>query len=92
MQRSSWQAQRSALIDAAMGRRKADTLVQGGKWLSVQGGNIIENIDIAIVEGRIAYIGPDAHFSIGRETKLIPTDGKFMVPELENPITMRINN
>ena len=47
------------LVDVAMGRSPADLVVRGGRWVSVQSGEIIPETDIAVIQGRIAYIGPD---------------------------------
>jgi adenine deaminase len=82
MPRSSWQAQRAGLIDVAMGRRPADTVVQRGQWVAVQSGEIISNTDIAILDGRIAYIGASADFAIGPQTEIIAAQGRFMAPGL----------
>ncbi|MCQ3936082.1 MAG: adenine deaminase [Chloroflexi bacterium] len=72
----------AALVDVAMGRAPADLVVRGGKWVSVQSGEIVPNIDIAVVQGRIAYVGRDAGHTIGRKTKVIEAKGRFLVPGL----------
>lgn len=79
---SSWQKQRDALINVAMGREMADTVVQGGKWVSVQTGEILPNTDIVIKGELIAYVGEDASHTIGPNTKLIEANGRFLVPGL----------
>jgi len=70
------------LVEVAMGRAKADLVIQGGRWVSVQSGEIIPNTDIAIVSGRIAFVGRDASHTIGKKTKVIDAKGKFLVPGL----------
>lgn len=72
----------TALIDVAMGRAPADLVVRGGKWVSVQSGEIIPNTDVAIVHGRIAFVGRDASHTIGKKTKVIEADGRYLVPGL----------
>lgn len=72
----------AALIDVAMGRAHADLVIQNGKWVSVQSGEIIPNIDIAVVHGRIAFVGRDASHTIGRKTKVMDAKGKYLVPGL----------
>jgi adenine deaminase len=79
---SSWQKQRDALINVAMGREMADTVVQGGKWVSVQTGEILPNTDIVVKGELIAYVGEDASHTIGPNTKLIEANGRFLVPGL----------
>lgn len=71
-----------SLIDVAMGREHADLVIRNGKWVSVQSGEIIPNIDIAIVNGRIAFVGRDASHTIGKKTKVIDANGRYLVPGL----------
>lgn len=72
----------TALVDVAMGRAHADLVIKGGKWVSVQSGEIVPNIDIAIVQGHIAYVGRDASHTIGKKTKVIEAKGRYLVPGL----------
>jgi adenine deaminase len=71
-----------ALVDVAMGRKPADIVIRGGKWISVQSGEIIPDTDVAIVQGHIAFVGRDAGHTIGRKTKLIESWGRYLVPGL----------
>ena len=48
------------LVDVAAGRKPADLVIRDGRWVNVHSGEIIANTDIAIIEGRFAYCGPDA--------------------------------
>ncbi len=61
-----WAETAPLLIDTAMGRRKADMVIRGGKWVNVHSGEIIAGTDVAITAGRFAYVGPDASHTIGR--------------------------
>ena len=70
------------LVDVAMGRRPADLVIRGGKWVSVQSGEIIPHTDIAIADGHIAYVGSDASHAIAKTTKVIDANGRFLVPGL----------
>lgn len=70
------------LVDTAAGRRKADLVIRGCRWVSVQSGEIVDGTDIAISHGHIAFVGPDASHTIGRKTRVIDADGKFAVPGL----------
>ena len=71
-----------SLVDVAMGRAHADLVIRGGKWVSVQSGEIIPNTDIAIVNGHIAYVGSDAGHTVGKKTKVIEAKGRYLVPGL----------
>ena len=72
----------TALVDVAMGRAHADLVVKNGRWVSVQSGEIIPNIDIAVVQGHIAFVGHDAGHTIGKKTRVIDAKGKYLVPGL----------
>lgn len=73
---------RRVLTDCAMGRVPADLVLRNGRLVSVQTREILEHMDVAIVDGRIAYVGEDAAYTIGRETRVIDVQGKFLVPGL----------
>lgn len=70
------------LVDVAMGRRPADLVIRGGQWVSVQSGEIIPHSDIAVKDGRIAYVGQDASHTIGENTQIIEAGGRYLVPGL----------
>lgn len=70
------------LVAVATGRRPADLVVRNGRWVNVHSGEVIESTDVAIVEGRIAYCGPDARSMIGPRTQVIEAGGRFLVPGL----------
>ncbi|MFZ5912583.1 MAG: adenine deaminase [Chloroflexota bacterium] len=71
-----------ALIDVAMGRKPADMVIRKGKWVSVQSGEILADTDIAVVDGRFAFVGEDASHCIGSETQVIEAGGRYLVPGL----------
>ncbi len=71
-----------ALVDVAMGRVPADLVIRKGQWVSVQSGEIIPNTDIAIKDGHIAFVGPDAQHTIGKGTQVIDAKGRYLVPGL----------
>jgi len=70
------------LIDVAMGRQKADLVVRKGTWACVQSGEFIPDTDVAVKDGRIAYVGPDASHTIGQDSRVIEANGKYLVPGL----------
>ena len=71
-----------ALVDVAMGRAPADLVIRNGRWVCVQSGEIIPNTDIAIKDSHIAYVGENAGHTIGKKTKVIDAQGKYLVPGL----------
>jgi adenine deaminase len=80
--RQPWHAVATNLVDVAMGRQHADLVIQNGRWVNVHSGEIIPQTDIAVKDGRIAYVGPDASHTIGENTKLIAGNGRYLIPGL----------
>jgi len=70
------------LVDVAMGRAAADMVIRNGRWVNVQSGEMLPNTDVAISEGRIAYVGGDAAHTIGANTRLIDAMDRYLVPGL----------
>ncbi len=70
------------LVHVAMGRAPADLVIKNGKWVCVQTGEIIPHTDIAIVDGHIAYVGENAAHTIGPRTRIIESEGRYLVPGL----------
>src|SRR5512140_1490427 len=70
------------LIDVAMGRQPADIVVLKGTWVCVQSGEFVPDTDVSIKDGRIAYVGPDATYTLSKDTKVLDARGKYLVPGL----------
>ena len=70
------------LVDCAMGRLPADLGIRNGRWVCVQTGEIIPNTDIAILAGRVAYVGPDASHTLGESTQILEAGERYLVPGL----------
>jgi len=73
---------RRRLVDCAMGRCPADLVIRQGRWVAVQTGEVIAGTDLAVMAGRIAYIGEEARHCIGPQTEIIEARGRFLVPGL----------
>ena len=67
------------LVAVAGGTKPADTVIRGGKLVNVCTAEILEDIDIAISEGRIALVG-DADACIGEGTEIIDAEGQYLAP------------
>ena len=78
----TWMQSAPALVDVATGRRPADLVIRGGRWVNVYSGEIIPGTDIAVAEGRFAFAGPDASHAIGPQTQVIDAEGRYLVPGL----------
>jgi adenine deaminase len=79
---SFWLQDARGLVDCAMGRASADLVIRSGQWVCVQSGEIIPNTDVAVLGGRIAFVGPDARHTIGSSTRVIDAAGRYLVPGL----------
>ena len=71
---------RRDLIDVAMGKTPAETIIQGGRLVNVATAEIYP-ADVAIKSGRIAAIG-DVAYTKGPQTRIIDATGRFIMPGL----------
>ena len=78
----TWQDVAPVLVAVAAGRQAADRVIRGGKLINVQSREILDGWQVAIAEGRFAYVGPDASHCIGPETDVIEAEGRFLIPGL----------
>ncbi|MBK9055727.1 MAG: adenine deaminase [Chloroflexi bacterium] len=81
-QRYRWHEVVQELVDVAMGRQPADLVVRAGTWVNVHSGELIAHTDVAVKRGRIAYVGPSAEYTIGKQTQVIEARGRYLVPGL----------
>lgn len=72
--------QLARLIRGAMGETKADVIVTGGKLINVYSGEILEGVEIAVLDGRIVYVGPSAKHTCGGATEVIDASGCHLAP------------
>ncbi|PSL18366.1 adenine deaminase [Shimia abyssi] len=79
---NSWADVAPRLVAVAAGRDAADTVIRKGQWVNVHTREVLPDHDIAIAEGRIAYVGPDASHCVGPDTEIIEANGRFMIPGL----------
>lgn len=73
-----WECSKT-LIDTALGRTPAETVIEGARLVDVNTREILEDIDVAIACGRIAYVGDAAH-CIGEDTQVIKANGRYLAP------------
>ena len=71
---------RRELIDVAMGKTPAETVIQGGRLVNVATAEIYP-ADVAIKGGRIAAVG-DVAYTKGPKTRVIDATGRFITPGL----------
>lgn len=68
------------LIRGALGEVKADLIVSGGKLINVYSGEFLDGIEIAVLDGRICYVGPSAKHARGEQTEMLDAAGCFVSP------------
>ena len=78
----SWEECAERLIAVAAGRAPADLVIRGGKLVNVQSREVLDGWQVAIADGRFAYVGTDASHCIGDDTEVIEADGRYLVPGL----------
>ncbi len=78
----SWAEVAPRLVAVAAGRSPADLVVRGGKLVNVQTREILDGWQVAVADGRFAYVGPDASHCIGSDTKIIEANDRYLIPGL----------
>ena len=68
-----------------MGDSKADLILQNCSLVNVYTNEILTQIQIAIVNERIAYVGKDASHSLGPKTVVMDLKGKYVTPGFADP-------
>lgn len=72
--------QLARLIKGAMGEVKADLILTGGCLVNVYSGEYLEGWEVAVVDGRICYVGPNAQHTRGEATRILNATGLFVAP------------
>ncbi|RNL44774.1 adenine deaminase [Paraeggerthella hongkongensis] len=67
------------LAAVAQGQKPADVVIRNAKLVNVCTAEIQEGIDVAIAQGRIAYLGRAEH-CIGESTQVIDAQGQYIAP------------
>src|SRR5574341_1188626 len=68
------------LIRGAAGEIKADLIVSGGELVNVYSGEILKGMEIAVLDGRICYVGPKAGHTRGPLTRVLDAKGLVVAP------------
>jgi len=78
----SWPDCAARLVAVAAGRSPADLVVRGGTLVNVQSREVLPGWQVAVADGRFAYVGPDASHCIGPDTQVIDATGHYLIPGL----------
>ena len=77
----SWAQAAPTLVAVAAGRAPADLVLKHGRVVNVHTREVLD-WEVAITEGRFAYVGPDASHCIGPDTQVIDVARRYVVPGL----------
>ena len=69
------------LIAVAAGRAPADLVIRGARLANVQTREWLD-WEVAVADGRFAYVGPDAGHCIGAGTEVVDAGGLCLIPGL----------
>jgi adenine deaminase len=78
MARTKTELQRQ--IRGAIGELKAELIITGGKLVNVYSGEILDGMEIAVLDGRICYVGPSAAHTRGDATHVIDAGACYVAP------------
>jgi adenine deaminase len=70
------------LIGCALGEIPADLVMRGGKLVNVYSGELLEGMEIAVIDGRICYVGPSAKHACDGATTVIDASAAYLAPGL----------
>lgn len=71
---------RTGLVEVALGAKPADTVLSGGRIVSVGSGEVHPG-SVAIKGQRIAAVG-DVEYAVGPETRVVDVEGRYLCPGL----------
>ena len=77
----TWPESAARLVAVAAGRTPADTVIRGGRVVNVHTREVLD-WQVAMADGRFAYVGPDASHCIGDGTEVVEAEGQYLVPGL----------
>jgi adenine deaminase len=69
------------LSDVCMGRVPADLVIAGGRLVNVHTREVLDGVDVAVKDGRVAMFGDAAH-TRGPDTEVLDAEGAYLVPGL----------
>lgn len=79
---ATWADSAARLVAVAAGRAPADLVIRGGRLVNVQSREVLDGWQVAVAEGRFAYVGPDATHCIGPQTEVVEAEGRYLIPGL----------
>ncbi len=78
----TWPDVAADLVATAAGRAPADLVLTNARVVLVQTREVMDGWQVAVKQGRFAYVGPDASHCIGDKTEVQDLAGKYLIPGL----------
>ena len=78
----SWAETAPRLVAVAAGRAPADLVLRNARVVSVHTREVLDGWEVAVADGRFAYVGPDAGHCIGEGTEVVDAQGRYLIPGL----------
>ena len=78
----TWAETAPRLVAVAAGRSPADLVVRNIRLVNVQSREVLDDWQVAVADGRFAFVGPDASHCIGPDTSIVDGHGRFLIPGL----------
>ena len=72
--------QSKRLIRGALGEIKSDLIISGGKFINVYSGEILDGVEVAVLDGRVCYVGANAQHARGGATEIFDASGLYVAP------------
>ena len=79
------------LADTALGEHPADLVVKDGILMDVYTGRMLPGRSVAMVDGWIAYVGPDVQHTMGPQTRVIDAANRIICPGYIDAHTHLVN-
>ncbi|WP_071674314.1 adenine deaminase [Nioella nitratireducens] len=79
---TTWQESAARLVAVAAGRDPADLVLRNLKLVNVQSREVLDGWQVAVADGRFAYVGPNATHCIGEGTEVVDGAGRYLIPGL----------
>jgi adenine deaminase len=68
------------LVRGAVGEIKSDLVITGGKFINVYSGEILDGVEVAVLDGRVCYVGPSARHAKGSATEILDASNCYLAP------------
>jgi adenine deaminase len=62
------------------GRDQSHLIISGGKFINVYSGEILDGIEVAILDGRVCYVGPSVKHAKGSATEILDAANCYVAP------------